>query len=482
MNQNSSASFPDFKALLHLTEHRTDSRWKLSLQMAAKGDIEGGAQLVAIALADLPKPNHAQSGGTEKAADETIVGYFSNAFFMRQKALPKAAVEMLCAAADAGHTNAAYNAASALKAMPGSRATAQRAQKYFLMALEHPQDAGSTAATLVNYGSLIEEGNIDGRKDYAGALALFEQAAEIGLVTAMYRVGKASMSLMDDCNDPSQVQRGIFWLSRLIERYDASLPFTDMDDPRQRVEMLEHSKFLLAKFHIYSQQPGTDFEFGLKLIRTLKPAPGDQATPWLIAHALMRRVMNTTRPEVNTPGNNWHYVLGTLGWRVGEISRFDHLLSEMFVVDTDSGQIPFFVVNALFQPDQKPEMLEKLAGYLFNSQGVDTFLLAPSFGIWQAHKGKSFTPIMVGREGVLKVGILGIAATPEQVVESASTTMDIRRQDLGADSCIISIAVNTLNEGGIINQDANLQSRAVNYGKWSIPVRFKETVDNFKML
>ena len=483
MNQFPHSFFPDFESLLPLTVNRSDTRWRLSLQMAAKGDIEGGARLVTKALSDLPSPNPgAANGGTDTLADETIVGFFSNAFFMRRKALPNAAVEMLCAAADAGHQDAAYNAASALKAAARTPANAKRAEKYFLMALANPMESSSTAAVLVNYGSLIEEGHAPGKGNAAAALPLFEQAAETGLITGMYRVGKACMLLMDEANDRCHVQKGIHWLTQLIGHYDSRRPFMDMDDPRQRVEMLEHSKFLLAKFHIYSHQPDTDFEYGLKLIRTLAPDPGNMAIPWLISYALMQRVMKSTRPEMNTPGNNWRYVLETLEWTVGEVSPLDHLLLEMFIVNTDSGQIPFFVVNALFQPDQKTEMLEKLTAHLFNIEGVDTFFLAPSFGIWQAHGGKSFTPLMVGIKGELKVGILGVGTKPQQVVESARDQMDIRRTDLAADSCVISIAVNTLNEGGIIDQDANLQSRAVYYGKWSIPVRFKETVDNFKML
>jgi len=480
--------FPDFEGFLPMFKDRADNRWGKALTFAKLGNLDAAAQLITTILREgqTTPPSNLQSvtmSELDSITDHLAVNAISNAYAMRNKPMPKAAIELFCAAADVGYPDMAYNAANALAFPSKSIESNLRAQKYFLIAIDAATTPSAKAAALVNYAPIIRDGQISGQPDWPGAIGIYEQAAELGLLTGMFNTANVSMWVFEK-GDDRFIEKGIFWLGKILEHYREDKDFLDMDQPETRDQLLENAKNLLARMHIQAECSGTDPAYGLQLLRSTKPEHGESPLlrPWLTERAMTRIVMNMAPPALRTPGNHWHSLLKTIGWDVHDevISRPD-MDAELFMVVTTEGPMPFVVMSSLFSPGERYELLDAIQGFMLEA-GLEKFFIAPSHAVFKAFKGRVHTPIMVSVGDQFKIGTLGLTSTPKNVIANAKVEFEATDLRFTSDSCVISIAINRMNEGDDPRQGLDLGSMWAGFGPWCLPIKTKESGSKIKTL
>jgi len=480
------ALFPDFTSLLSLVANEPDGKRYKAIKLASKGNLDAGAVLLTEHLRetsphDLETNLGELSHRLDRHVNEWVVGLFGNAYALRRKAMPKAAIELLRAAADFHYEDAAYNAANALLHDSGSPEDIVMAEQYYLQAIEDAQDPSKKSAAIVNYCEIVRDGRITGKPDYPGAIALYEQAAELGLVTAMYNVGNVAMWMRNQ-GDESYAGKGIYWLTRLQEHFAQGKPFLEMDEPNVGKAFLDSALDMLIKFHVLTDCPEADVDVGHKLLLDQSVSlETEKARQWLLEQGLIKRLRRSDKPAQNSPGLNWHHVLTQIGWTCCEHSHAEEISAELFTVETDEHvDYLFLVMSGLFDPENPSSYIMGLVKHL-RAAGVRRFFIAPSHALFRHHHGRNYTPVLAGGQESLGVGFIGLEGGPELTYESRLLSID-HAAHLSADSCFISIAINRLNERCSLRNDLDLGSMFGGYGDWGLPLKNEESAKAIRIL
>jgi hypothetical protein len=480
------ALFPDFTSLLPLVANEPDGKRYNAIQLAAKGNLDAGAVLLAEYLReksphDLETNLGELSHRLDRHVNEWVVGLFGNAYSLRRKAKPKAAIDLLRAAADLHYEDAAYNAANALLHDSGSPDDIVLAEQYYRQAIEDAQDPSKKSAAIVNYCEIVRDGRITGTPDYPGAIALYEQAAELGLVTAMFNVGNVAMWMRNQSHE-SHVGKGIYWLTRLKEHFDLKKPFLKMDQSNVGQAFLDSALDILIKLHVLTDAPEANVDVGYELLLAQPVTPEcAKGRQWVLEQALIKRLRKSGKPVQNTPGLNWHHVLGQIGWICCEHSDAEEISAELFTVETeDHVDFLFLVMNGLFDPEKPSNYVVGLVNHL-RAAGVRRFFIAPSHALFRHHEGRNYTPVLAGSQDSLGVGFIGLEGGPEAAFGSRMHPID-DLEYLSADSCVISIAINRLNEGCSLRNDLDLGSMYGGFGDWGLPMKNEESSKSIHLI
>ncbi len=385
------ALFPDFKSLMKLAEHEPDGKRYKALKLSAEGHLDSGAAMFTEYLKE--KPSHdleTKLGELRCKLDQEINGFiagmFGNAYVLRRKRMPKVAIDLFCAGAGFHFEDSAYNAANALLHDSGSPGDIELAEKYFLQAIGDTEDPSKKAAALVNYAEIVRDGMITGKPDYPGAIALYEQAAELGLVTGMFNAGNVSMWMFQQ-GDSSHAGKGIYWLTRLQEHFACGKPFLEMDQSNLGKGFLESAIDMLVKFHVLSDCPEADVDVGLALLLAQPKKPeSTNVRQWLIEKALIKRLEKSENPVRNTPGHNWRHLLSQLGWLCSNPDNHPQMRAEAFMVETASyGDVMFVVMNGVFDPERpSPHVLQTIKH--LHRKGIHRLFIAPSHALFRHYE------------------------------------------------------------------------------------------------
>lgn len=480
------ALFPDFKSLLRLVDKEPGDKRHKAITLAANGNLDSGASLLTKYLKeksthDLETRLGELSYRLDCHVNGLIVGLFGNAYVMRRKHMPKAAIDLFCAAADLHYEDAAYNAANSLLYSSGTPSDILLAEKYFLQAIEDTDDPSKKSAALVNYAEIVRDGMVTGKPDYPGAIAIYEQAAKLGLVTAMFNVGNVAM-WMQNKNDESQVPKGIYWLTKLHEHFISNKPFLEMDQSNVSQAFLDSALDMLVKFHVLSDCPEADSEAGLSLLlaqpETTESSKGRQ---WMIEQAMIKRLRKSCKPVLNTPGHNWKHVLCQLGWICWNPDNHPEMHAEYFKVETSGhGDIYFVVMNGLFDLE-RPSVHALRAISHMHDQGMHRLLLAPSHALFRHYEDRIYTPVMVVNESSVGTGFIGLDGGADATFKSIDGSTD-NQERVSTDSCVISIAINRLNEGLSLHGDLDLDSRFGGFGNWGLPYKSEAYVKTIPLI
>lgn len=480
------ALFPDFASLLSLVDHEPDSKRYQAIKLASKGNLDAAATLLTAYLKektphDLETNLGEISHRLDRHINSWVVGLFGNAYCLRRKTMPKAAIDLFCAGADLHYEDAAYNAANALLHDSGSAGDIVRSEKYYLQAVADTQDPSKKSAALVNYAEIVRDGRITGQPDYPGAIAIYEKAAELGLVTAMFNVGNVAMWMRKQ-GDEGYVGKGIYWLTRLKEHFEQGKSFLEMDEPNVGPAFLGSALDMLIKFHVLSNCPEADVEVGLALLLAQPVTPEcAEGRQWVIEKALIKRLRKSGKPTQNTPGLNWHHVLTQIGWICCEHSKSVDIEAEIFTVETEEHvDFLFLVMNGLFDPEKPSNYVTGLIHHL-RAAGVRRFFIAPSHALFRHHEGRNYTPVLVGSQDSLGVGFIGLEGGPQATYDSRLKPID-HLKHLSADSCFISIAINRLNEGCSLRNDLDLGSMYGGFGDWGLPLKDEESSKSIHLI
>ncbi len=81
---------------------------------------------------------------------------------------------------------------------------------------------------------------------------------------------------------------------------------------------------------------------------------------------------------------------------------------------------------------------------------------------------------MVLKDNTVGIGFIGLDGGPDATLESSVLSIGHPEQ-LSADSCVISIAINRLNEGYSLRDDLDLGSMCGGFGNWGLPMKNEES-------
>jgi hypothetical protein len=454
----------------------TDQRWGTALLIASNGDLAGAARLVIELLKSMTVKHYSADTRLEdypQIIDEIIydlvIGTLSNLASLRTTPTPDI-TEMLCSAADAGYYQSAYNAALGLRETARTPEDFKRTQHYFKVAINTIEDKSLKAASLVNYCELVRDGLITGKRDYVAAIAIYEQAAELGLITGMFNAGNVAMWEASIGNE-SMIPKAAYWFARTVEAVDAKKPLMTMDDPETVRQAYNVSIRHLAEFHICEKIPGADVEYGLKLAERIEPEDDEDAVmkAWLQEVGLSKRLMRLSHPQARTSAHHWHYLLHALGWKVGPVvTQTPDPFVRMFQTAHRGGMAMFVVVKAMFSPDLDYSALDKLAAGLLLS-GVSHVLMVSELGMFKMNGKRVHCPLLVYTGTRKDLVTLNITCSPDELIANAHKGSQFMKDNNGVGNCAFPIALNMLNSGRSISEGLDLGARYQVIGGWCVP-------------
>jgi tetratricopeptide (TPR) repeat protein len=445
----------------------TDERWGTALKICAAGDLNGAARLVNELVSQVqytPIETIKRSGMKSQSLDhliyELVIGTLSNLSVLKN-GFSSDVVEMLCKAADSGFPEAAYNAANGLTANAKTQAEYQRAESYFKIAIDTTPDNIKRAAAIVNYAALVRDGLVTGRKDHLGAIKLYEEAAEQGLLTAMYNTANVSMWEVKTGNT-ALIEKAAFWYKKVVEYHDSGAPLHEMDKPKFISDSIEQSIKHLADFHINGKIKGYNLEFGIGMARRITVRDSDDSIlkNWLLEIGLSKRLMTLSAPLSSSSSDNWHYLLSNLDWNLGPITRgaprnpFD-----TFVINHERGKALMVVLDYLFEPGKRYRALDGLVSKMFADQVEHVFVVS-AIGMFQMNEDTVHVPVILYARDALAVATFTPRMSPEDIIENTLVKgLFFQDKGLGAHNCIFPIALNMLNSGKKISDGLNVNAR-----------------------
>jgi TPR repeat protein len=395
-------AYEEFKQMV---SDDTDSRWGSALLIAQHGDLTGASRLVSTIIkgttyrqfdAD-PLEHEGEAYFNSKLLEFVVATLFSHAVLTNVR---NAAVgEMLCDAVDAGYLKCAYNAGNHLHNSAKSASEYKRAAHYYDIALTVAQRPADKAAALISCAPMIAGGLVDSKPDPVRALSLYQQAADLGLVTGMFNAAALSLQLAEKEKDVRLYVMAEKRLKQVVDHVDQGLPLLDSDDPIQVNEMQNHAFLLLGKMHVIGQLASIDHEAGLGFLQRHIPKNENDAyvKNWHIERAIALRIIRVGAPSSRTAGDHWRHVLRAMDWKVGEItSHLNQQYQQFPVYKRDGSSIPFIVLDQMLALGQYNSNAFTAFGLLF-SEGVTEYFLATKYALCRGDKDAIKTPILYGK-------------------------------------------------------------------------------------
>lgn len=434
------------------------------------GDVDRAAKCATSAL----------SATLDREMVNAMVSLVNNLAYAEDQ-YPASLKTLLCKAADAGFHEYAYNAAN--QVMEGAKGVKgyKEAERYFKLAMSFDEKPELQAAAHVNYCPIVRDGMITGSPDWVAAVEIYEVAARMGLVKAMFNAGNVS-SWLANKGDRAYGARAAYWCKYALDYRASGKPRLDMETLEELEEVFDQAALLLSACHIDNKFDGADVEEGIRWARKLTDQ-GDPAGRDNLAVGYLRRLMGLTAKPQNSPGPNWRSVLSRLDWRfkgdfvshsipvsavgAGQSTvAVDELLVELGTDKT----IPLFVTHDPCLPQRKGfERLADIAATLAAGH-PEGFFLQTRKALFFESKGRAYTPIYVFHQGRLHRQALSMVSSPVLLLQCADDGVDFLDERFGNWNCAIPIVVNTLDEGFVVADNADLGQPWVGVGgPWRMP-------------
>lgn len=189
---------------------------------------------------------------------------------------PARLAELLNLAADRGAPEHAYDWATYLTGTATTRAHFAIAETYFQRAISQSRSPRIRAASLVNYAALLRDGRTAGVPDPVRALALFEEAASMGMVLGMLNAASVCSALAND-GDAAYIERAAHWFQHALDYVHAGKIVLDFNGEAALTDHLDQCRLGLAYMHVYGTFSRADAAAGIALIAALHKAGNAQA-------------------------------------------------------------------------------------------------------------------------------------------------------------------------------------------------------------
>lgn len=436
----------------------------------AAGDVDRAAKCVTGVLSSTMK----------REMVDAMVSLVNNMAYSANCYPPSLKV-MLCKAADSGFHEYAYNAAN--HAMDDARSANdyKEAERYFKMAMAFKESPAVQAAAYVNYCPIIRDGLISGTPDGPAAVALYETAARMGLVKAMFNAGNVS-SWLAAKGDREYGAKAAYWFQCALDVRDAGTPTLDMESPEELGEVFAQCMAALSALHIDAKFDDAQLEEGIRWAKAAVKQ-GNLEARQNLGVAYIRRLRKLTATPLGAPGANWRSVLTQMDWqfkgdpwtvsiRIPEgVKNWAHEQLDALTVALDDGTtIPLFVTHDACLPAFGGlELLTTIAVSLAERYPGGYFLLSRK-AIFMQKGEASYTPIYVWRDGKFTRQALWMGSSPDVVLQHAAEGVDFLDERFGTWTCMIPIAVNVLDEGFVVANNAELGLPWVGVGGgWRMP-------------
>lgn len=225
---------------------------------------------------------------------------------------------MWASAAEFGYYIMAYNAANEIYQNAKSIDDYKLASRYYHIAFEKVKSPRILASAITNYAAIIRDGNITGKKDFLGAIELYEKAAEMGLVNAMFNAGNVLLWLVE-AGQTTYAERAEKWFLRIIDVVESGTESVDLGGEEERRGTLRRAHLRLASMHLHDQLKHASRDAFDQIIAKY---PGDDYAEWLVKSSHQKRLSHATLVPGANAGENWASVLQLNGWTVKSCKLF----------------------------------------------------------------------------------------------------------------------------------------------------------------
>jgi hypothetical protein len=440
------------------------------LDAHAAGDVDRAAKCVIAALSSAMPPD----------MTSMAVGLVNNLAHSENR-YPPSVKTLLCKATDAGLHKYAYNAANQIMSSARGIKEFREAEQYFRLAMAFDEEPALQAAAHVNYCPIVRDGMISGTPDWPAAVEIYETAARMGLVKAMFNAGNVS-SWLADKGDKAYGARAAYWFKYALDYRDAGKPRLDMETLEELGSVFEQCVLALSACHIDAKFEGAQLDEGIRWARTLADQGNFDARRNL-AVGYRRRLAALSEKPQRSPGANWRSTLQQMDWGFkGDVTchtvsipvgpgRTGRTKVDKLSVDLGGGAtISLFVTHDPCLPIHGGiELLCDIAEVLAGHHPEGFFLLARK-ALFMESDQAIFTPIWVFHEGKFSPQALWTGASPQLLLENAATEVDFLDERFGNSGCMLPIAANMLDEGFVVADDPGRRVPWVGVGgAWRMP-------------
>lgn len=362
-------------------------------------------------------------------------------------------------AADSGHPEFAFNAGNYLIARAANPDDFRQAERYYQLAAEQSKDDATRAAAMVNSAAIVRDGSVTGQPDLPAALALYEQAAGLGLMAAMFNAGNVSLWLVDQGH--VQLASGAAkWFEKAIGTVEEGITSVDQISEEVRMSIYASARLRLAEMHARELLPNASFSTCRTL---LEPYLGKNPhARWVLNIALETQMCKSVVKPSSTAGGNWKSVLELMRWNVLSITPFDHGVvrgiaakGDLLTIEAEPGSTMTLIVMDCFvhpQHESFSVMVDLAYGHLdelghpcfiTGNKGYFANVADTDYSLLFHIAGSEFTSVPVW-PGATCSEVLALSGKPEaeRFIDAAA---DVR-------NCI-PILVNALDEGRTLAGD-----------------------------
>jgi len=446
------------------------------LDAHAAGDIDQAANCALAALAST----------LEAPIVESLVG-LANDLAVTQDYHSTGVTQLLCNAADRGLLQHAYNAANRVMSDAKSPDDFKVAEHYFRLAMSFREKPELQAAAHVNFCPIVRDGLISGKPDWPAAVEIYEAAARMGLIKAMFNAGNVSDWLAAQGNREYGA-RAAYWFQYALDYRASGKPTLDMDTPAELEGVFQQCRVALSGCHIDARFDGADLEEGIRWAKEAVSLGSTEARHNL-GIGYTRRLAKMTTPPQRLPGANWRSVLSQMDWsfsggvetivrtlRGEKGAQVPVELDKLTVQLADGSTIPLYVTHHPCLPCfGGGDIIQAIAENLARSGNPAGFLLLPRKAVFVQEGNSPFTPIYAYSQGEFGMQALGMVSSPDQVLQDLQDGIEFIDTRLPTWTCMIPIAVNALDEGFVVASSTTFrQPYATVGGPFRMPFVSKE--------
>ena len=324
--------------------------WQEVAKLLSDFDIEGAALKASQACGP---------GLGDNFLQKMILDQISNIAVMNDVKGP-GIESMWASAAEFGYHIMAYNAANEIYQNAKSVDDYKLASRYYNIAFEKVKNPKILASAITNYAAIIRDGNITGKKDFLGAIELYEKAADMGLVNAMFNAGNVLLWLVE-AGQSVYAERAEKWFLRVINVVESGTESLDLGGDVDRNGALIRAHLRLASMHLHDQLEHASQETFDQIIAKY---PGDDYAQWLVKSSHQKRLTHATLVPGANAGENWASVLQINGWTVNSSTPFDFEESGVTLEIACDSDVDKTMIMMVFDYFNHPELdPESVAAY-----------------------------------------------------------------------------------------------------------------------
>jgi hypothetical protein len=461
-----------FKDLARIGDLITDENWKAVLVMVDERRVE---QAIAAAIGLLSQsayllvPSEDPDMALRLAAIEFVVGRIGNAALMSQG--PTASLILLyCLAVDMGFHDHAYNAANGVMESARNESDYRKAQAYFKIAIATVQDPSLKAAALVNYCPILRDGLVGGKPDLHAAIDIYEKAAKLGLVQAMFNVANVCMWQVNEGNCEN-IEKACFWINALVEKIERNEDFLDMDNPSLFPEILGQAFYWMARYNIDGLIEGASLCAGIRLLKKSMNATSVEIERkrWNLECAYSQKILQMGGSLSSTKGQRWHGILSAIDWAIEAPIRLHDCDTEVMKIIDSSINLHVIVISSVFMPDGLYRELFSL-DQLLEEQGIVNYIVLSPYALFMEIGDKIAMPVMLMHCGARYLMGINLVESPDIQVISTTEGRDTMAACNLLKSQVMPMAFNAyLDACDIHSRDHNDRKYLALSQKWRLP-------------